>query len=153
MKYAVFVLIVAIIIVLFTIFSRQTKRQTTYVPVLQSKECTKQLDAPKDLTVSEGGWLHWAPDPKATSYNLRIDDMTKDPWNGYCDGPNSFDLCWDNMPHSGILYHFYPDHRYRIWVHAVDGACGTISKPALINYINKVKNTKWFPPKDTSNKR
>lgn len=140
------VLVFALVVMYLTFVYFNTSNRPSQTNPSSNTSCSKiRLTPPKNLRIT-GYHISWQKVSGATSYNIRIDNMDRDPWNKSCESPNLYDKCRDNFPQNGTFFPFRANEKYRIWVHAVDGVCGTISKPALIYFTNKVKNTKWFPP-------
>jgi len=86
--------------------------------------------APTGLSAScpvpgNSGTVSWNAVPGATSYALRVDNTTKNGWNGLCDGAqNQFDVC-GNMNGTSLTGATVPNDSYNWWVHACNATgCG-----------------------------
>ena len=64
-------------------------------------------------------YLVWTPVAGASSYNVRVDDTTKNGWSGKCtiaDPANSGDLCANNVPTTITTFPVQNGHAYHFWV-------------------------------------
>lgn len=66
--------------------------------------------------------FRWNAMPGASSYALRIDDLSN-PWSGTCSSINNGDTCVDGYTSTSYTRSVIPGHTYTWWVHSAN-ACG-----------------------------